>query len=263
MIKLPISAFIICCNEKNRICHAINSLSDLVSEIVVVDSGSTDGTIEYLASCGIKAVHRNWDGYVNQKIYAESLCTHDWVLNLDADEALSDKLITEIKTLFNIAEPKPAAYKIKKVFVDPLKNKLNPFNPYLHFILLYHKSVASYKTCYGSLYQDSVKMIHPTHRPKYLRHPIWHRSKVSLCQMISKMNAYTELQADEMVHKKRHFGAVRSLIEIPFTFFKYFILRRYFMLGRAGLHDSVFWAFGRFIKQAKTWEKHKEKSNGD
>ncbi len=72
MKKLPISAFIICCNEKNRICHTIDSLTDLVSEIIVVDSGSTDGTVEYLASRGIKTVHRKWDGYVSQKIYAES-----------------------------------------------------------------------------------------------------------------------------------------------------------------------------------------------
>jgi glycosyltransferase involved in cell wall biosynthesis len=263
MTKLPISAFIICCNEKNRICHTIDSLADLVSEIVVVDSGSTDGTIEYLASRGIKTVHRKWDGYVNQKIYAEGLCTNNWVLNLDADEALSDKLITEIRTLFNTKEPQPAAYKIKKVFVDPLKNKLNAFNPYLHFILLYHKSVASYETCHGSLYQDSVKMLNPSDRPQHLKHPIWHRSKVSLYQMLNKMNEYTELQATEMLHKKRHFGALRSLIEIPFTIFKYFILRRYFMLGRSGFHDSVFWAFCRFIKQAKTWEKHQEQTNGD
>lgn len=263
MKKLPISAFIICCNEKDRIYHTINSLVDLVSEIIVVDSGSTDGTIEYLKSIGITPIHKNWEGYVTQKIYAENLCSHDWILNLDADEALSDNLIGEIRTLFTRNTPKPSAYKIKKVFVDPIKNKLNPFNPYLHFILLYHKSIASYKTCHGSLYQDSVKMINTNNKPKHLKHPIWHRSKVSLHQMLNKMNDYTELQATEMVQKKRTFSAIRSLLEIPFTIFKYFILRRYFMLGRTGFHDSVFWAFGRFIKQAKTWEKHQEQKNGE
>ncbi len=263
MKKLPISAFIICCNEKDRICHTINSLVDLVSEVIVVDSGSTDGTLEYLESVGIKPVRRKWEGYVSQKIYAESLCSHDWVLNLDADEALSDKLISEIRNLFNTNAVVPSAYKIKKVFVDPLKKKLNSFNPYLHFILLYHKSVASYKTCHGSLYQDSVKMLDASMKPCRLKHPIWHRSKVSLHQMLTKMNEYTELQATEMVQKNRHFSAIRSLLEIPFTIFKYFILRRYFMLGRTGFHDSVFWAFGRFIKQAKTWEKSQEQINGD
>ncbi|PIZ32765.1 MAG: glycosyltransferase [Alphaproteobacteria bacterium CG_4_10_14_0_8_um_filter_37_21] len=263
MKKLPISAFIICCNEKDRIYHTINSLVDLVCEIIVVDSGSTDGTIEYLKSVGITPVFKKWEGYVSQKIYAENLCSNDWVLNLDADEALSEKLIEEIRHIFNTDTLKPNGYKIKKVFVDPLKNKLNSFNPYLHFILLYHKSVASYQACHGSLYKDSVKMLDANNKPQQLKNPIWHRSKVSLHQMLAKMNDYTELQATEMVQKNRHFSAIRSLIEIPFTIFKYFILRRYFMLGRAGFHDSVCWAFGRFIKQAKTWEKHQKQKNGD
>ncbi|MDP2193145.1 MAG: glycosyltransferase family 2 protein, partial [Alphaproteobacteria bacterium] len=93
---------------------------------------------------------------------------------------------------------------------------------------------------------------------KKLTHPIWHRSQISLHQMMNKMNQYTDLQAQEMVRNKRHFNAIRMLLEIPLTFLKYYFLRRYYKLGRMGLHDSIFWAFARFMKQAKTWELHQK-----
>lgn len=248
---ISLSAFVICCNERERIPLTIQSLKSVAQEIVVVDSGSTDGTVQYLKDQGINAVYHPWEGYVSQKIYAQSLCTNDWVLTLDADEELSGGLIGEIKS-FILQNPEPCAYQINKVFVDPITENLNPYNPKMKFILLYHKSVADYES--GSLYKDSVQMRLPGSKPNKFKHPIWHRSKISIHQLLTKMNGYTDLQAQEIVSKGRLVSPLRSLLEIPFVFLKYYLLRRYFLLGRSGFHDSVFWAFARFIKQAKAWE---------
>src|SRR4051812_46312545 len=80
-----ISSFIIAKNEESRIARAINSLKQISEEIIVVDSGSTDKTVEIAESLGARVVYNEWPGYVKQKAFAEKLCKNDWVLNIDAD----------------------------------------------------------------------------------------------------------------------------------------------------------------------------------
>ena len=99
-ITQKISAFIITKNEEKRIEKAINSIKDLVQEIIVVDSGSTDDTVKLAKKLGAKVVHNDWPGYAAQKAFAENLCTHPWVMNLDADEELSVGLRNEIAYIF-------------------------------------------------------------------------------------------------------------------------------------------------------------------
>ena len=86
---INISAFIITKNEAPRVAKAINSIKDIVDEIIVVDSGSTDDTVRIAESLGAKVVFNEWPGYVKQKSFAESLCKNNWVLNIDADEELT------------------------------------------------------------------------------------------------------------------------------------------------------------------------------
>ena len=84
---MKISATIIALNEERNIARAIESLR-CADEIVVVDSGSTDGTRELAASLGARVIERAWPGYGPQKRFAEEQCRHVWMLNLDADEVV-------------------------------------------------------------------------------------------------------------------------------------------------------------------------------
>ncbi len=93
-----ITATIITLNEADRIAEAIASLP-CCDEIIVVDSGSTDGTREIASSRGAKVVEHAWEGYARQKNFAASLAKNDWILSVDADERLSAELATEISTL--------------------------------------------------------------------------------------------------------------------------------------------------------------------
>ena len=104
--KLPISVFIITKNEEERLVAALESVKDLADEIIIVDSGSTDHTLELAKKYTKKIKYKKWEGFGQQKSYAESLCKNDWILNIDADERLSPKLQEEIKEIFKQGQEK-------------------------------------------------------------------------------------------------------------------------------------------------------------
>lgn len=99
-----ISAVIITFNEERNISRCLDSLQGIVDEIVVVDSYSTDRTQELVENSGARFIQNTFEGHIEQKNYALSQASHDWVLSLDADEALSDQLkdaIRQVKTSIN------------------------------------------------------------------------------------------------------------------------------------------------------------------
>ena len=89
---MHISVVIITHNEERNILRCLNSVQDVADEIIVVDSGSTDNTEKICTDFGVKFVHQDWLGYSEQKNFANSLASNDWILSIDADEELSDEL---------------------------------------------------------------------------------------------------------------------------------------------------------------------------
>jgi glycosyltransferase involved in cell wall biosynthesis len=100
-----LSAVIITYNEAHNIKRCLESLQDLAGEIIVVDSGSLDGTQDICRSMGATVIEQDFLGYIEQKNFATSKASNDWVLSLDADEALTPELRDSIKAVF----PSPAA----------------------------------------------------------------------------------------------------------------------------------------------------------
>ena len=92
---MKISAAIITYNEERNIARAIESLR-CCEEVVVVDGGSSDRTVEIAGKFGARVVENPWPGYAAQKNYAATQASHDWILSIDADEALSEMLEAEI-----------------------------------------------------------------------------------------------------------------------------------------------------------------------
>jgi glycosyltransferase involved in cell wall biosynthesis len=99
MARVQISAIIITLNEERNLPRAVESLSAVADEIVVVDSGSTDRTREIAERAGARFLHHGWEGYAAQKNFAAAQARSDWVLSMDADEALSPELAAEIERL--------------------------------------------------------------------------------------------------------------------------------------------------------------------
>lgn len=99
-----LSAVIIAQDEERTIGRVLAAVKDIVSEIVLVDSGSSDRTREIATACGARVIHQDWLGYSAQKNYALDQATGDWILSLDADEIVTPELAAEISSLFSSGE---------------------------------------------------------------------------------------------------------------------------------------------------------------
>lgn len=245
---LPISAFIIACNEADRIHIPIQSLLGWVDEIIVVDSGSTDATVQIAQSLGARVLHNPWKGYGPQKRFAEDQCKNRWLLNIDADEEITPALKAEIHALFSPEPPEPA-YILRIRDMLPGEQKLSRF-AHTNFVLrLYDRSKGRFS---DSPVHDSVIMASGT--PRILNAPVLHRSFRSLAHAIEKMNSYSSMQAINLQKKGLTLPLLRLLLELPFAFFKDYILRGYIFRGRRGFVNAVMYSFTRFIRIAKYLE---------
>ena len=112
---MKISAVIITKNEERNILRCLNSLLDVADEIVVVDSGSTDDTADICEKFGVKFVHQDWLGYSEQKNFANSLAENDWILSIDADEEISEKLKNSILEIKNRDLPADNVFSMNRL----------------------------------------------------------------------------------------------------------------------------------------------------
>jgi glycosyltransferase involved in cell wall biosynthesis len=253
-----ISAFIITKNEAQRITKAIESIKDIVEEIIVVDSGSTDDTVAIATKLGAKVVHNDWPGYAQQKAFAESLCINPWVLNIDADEELSVNLKNEIAYIFaSNVQDQYRGYSINFVIMHRSDTKPRCLAPSNRFIRLYNRGFASFGNSTKFSTRDAVsfnKGIDEKKSVHKLFNPAFHYSGVSLEQLVAKANFYSTEQAKDMIANKRIPSKARVYGEFFVYFFKSFFIRRYFVFGYNGFVDSLTFAFARFLRMAKTRE---------
>lgn len=249
MDKLPISVFIIAKNEADRIPLAIKSVRDWVDEVIVIDSGSEDDTVAVSAALGARTLFRAWTGYGDQKVYGESQCRHDWVLNIDADEEISAELRDEIRALFQ-AGPGQPAYTVPILPLYHFQERAHPWTVHHHPVRLYRRSHAGFS---DSPVHDTVHVHHG--RPGHLRGMVRHRSFRSLSHHVEKVNGYSSAQAEDRFRKGRNPGLFQLLLTPPLAFLKSYFGRREFVNGLDGIVVSYMYAFQRFIRLAKTRER--------
>lgn len=260
---INISCFIIAKNEEALIAKAIKSVKDIADEIILIDSGSTDKTIEIAEKLGARIIHNDWNGYLNQKIYGESLCKNSWILNIDADEEITKDLRDEISFIKSSGIiDKYKAYRIDFGIIYRDEEKLRFLAPSNTFIRLYNKNFAGFLNNKGDSTHDDVKLNLGFAEKKdvyLLTNKAFHRSGRSITQLVNKANFYSSEQATALACKNRKVSRLRIAFELPFWFLKAFIVRRYFVFGFDGFVDSVIFAFARFIRLAKLLEENNTK----
>ena len=258
--KLPISVFIITKNEEERLPTAIKSVKDWVDDIHVIDSGSEDSTIKIAEELGAKTYFNEWNGYGKQKIFGESKCKHKWILNIDADEAISPELKNEIGDLFkNDNEPSLPAYKMRWKMVFLGQEKPNKIAANSYIVRLYNIKKAGFR---DSTIHDSVILKEGVEGEiGKFKGIIYHRCFKNLTHWTDKINFYTTQQALEWLDKGRKKPSnLRVVAEPFFAFFKSYIIRKYIFLGIDGLIASVIYSFSKTLRLAKIRELYDLKS---
>lgn len=248
-MKLPISVFIIAFNEADRIHLPIKSVIDWVDEVIVIDSGSADGTQATATALGARVLHNDWRGYGMQKRFGEDQCRNAWLLNLDADEEATPELAEEIGLLFSGGGPKHDGYEIGMADYLPGQKSIGRFSYRKWFIRLYNKEKGRFSE---SPVHDSVIMREGS--VARLKAPCFHYSFRNLSHAIDKLNSYSTAQCKDFLDRGKKTSALRLYGEFFVSFLKIYILRRYALRGRQGFTYSVIHAFSRFARLAKWHE---------
>lgn len=240
---MKISATIITYNEERNLPRAIESLR-CCDEIVIVDSGSTDRTVELALRFGARVLEANWRGYAGQKNYASDQALHDWVLSIDADEALSEDLEAEIWSLKKKG-PDRDAYTVPR-----LAQYLGKWILYSGWypdrkIRLFDRRKARWV---GDFVHESVVC---DGRAGELQGNLLHYTCGSLSEHIKTMDRYTTLAAEEVVARKTKVGYRHLLADPLWTFFRTYVLQRGFLDGTEGLSIAYMASLYTFLKYAK------------
>jgi glycosyltransferase involved in cell wall biosynthesis len=240
---LKITATIITLNEERNIARAIESLR-CADEILVVDSGSVDRTVELATNLGVRVIEANWRGYSAQKNWAAEQASNDWILSLDADETLSEALEAEIWSLKK-AGPRYDAYTMPRLarYLGRwiLHSGWHPDRK----VRLYHRTKAHWV---GDFVHETV---HVCGRVGELQSNILHFTCDSLSEHLKTLDRYTTLAAQEIAARKIKVPLMRLILDPPWTFLRVYFLQRGFEDGLEGLIIAHMAAFYTLLKYAK------------
>ena len=243
--RLKVSAVIITFNEERNIEETLSKLC-WCNEIVIVDSYSTDNTVDICRQYGCKIFSRHFDGYGAQKQFAVSKASNDWIICIDADEVLSDELVEEIKKVTDDTAYAGFSIPMNLVFLN--KEFKYGKESGRCFLRMFNRQKGGFTS---DKVHEGIQIDGPV---KKMNHFIRHYSYHSVDQYLEKMNRYTSYSA-AMAFKKgsnKSIGAV--LFSIPLNFAKYYLLDRNFLNGAKGFYWSMLSSFYHLVKYIKIKE---------
>ena len=247
MIKA--SVYIICKNEEKHIKRVLESVKEF-TEIIIVDSGSIDNTLEIAKNYTDNIYHQEWMGFAKQKEYARSLCSNEWVLNLDADEELTIELKNEIISTINENKVDGLNIKISSLYLGKFNSEKSKFNRRIRF---FRKDLGYYP---DKLVHESIIVNGKIKKAKGF---IYDYGTIDLKTHLDKINAYSSLRAEEKFEKNKKSSLFKLLFVFPLAFFKSYIIKRSFLNGTRGFIASMNNSFYAYLKEAKLYELNNKK----
>ena len=253
--RAQLSLAIICLNEEANLERCVRSVP-FADEVVIVDSGSTDGTLRIARSLGAKVFVEEWKGFRDQKRRATQLCRHDWILSLDADEALSPEAAKEVERL--LGSPKlgdATGFEFPRLTWN-LGRWIRHGGWYPDRQLrLYDRRHSRWEG--GTHVHERVA----TRHVGQLEHPIFHWPFPDLTNQVETNNRYSSLGAKELQRKGRKFSVSLLVFKPLSKFMETYIIKKGFRDGLAGFIISVGAAYSIFLKYAKLWELENKKDD--
>jgi glycosyltransferase involved in cell wall biosynthesis len=241
-----VSVTIITRDEAPHIEAAIASAA-WADEVIVVDCGSADATVDLARAAGARVETRAWTGWVDQKNYAAGLAANDWIFSLDADERVTPGLAAEIRAVL-AGQPAHNGYRVPRVTFH-LGRWIRTTDFYPDYqARLYDRRAARWtgKHVHESVSIDGV--------PGRLQQELQHYSFKDLADQIDRINRYSTLAARQMYESGRRASILDVLAQPPAAFLRNYILRRGFLDGSVGLVISAVNAHYVFLKFTKLWE---------
>jgi glycosyltransferase involved in cell wall biosynthesis len=239
---MPLSVAIIARNAASQLDGCLASVA-FADEIVVVDSGSTDSTVELAARRGARVITKEWLGFGPQKQFAVASASHDWVLCLDADERLSDTLRESI--LDELKAPRGLVYAMPRCnrFLGRWLRHGEGYPDWS--VRLFHRAHARWS-------DDAVHEKIVTGQPVLrLRGDLLHDSAETLEKYLDKQNRYTTLQAELLRSAGRRASVAQLLLSPSLRFVKFYLVRLGFLDGIPGLVHIAIGCMNTFNKYAK------------
>lgn len=252
---MKISAVILTYNEELNIGRCIDSVKDLVEEVLVVDSFSNDKTLQICNDKGVRIIQNKFEGYIEQKNFAIANATYKHILSLDADEAISPELAESIMNVK--ANWKYDGYEFNRLtnycgkwikhcgwypdkklrLFDSSKGKWGGVNPHDKFYMIQGAKLSALK---GDLY---------------------HYSYFSINQHFDRVDDFTTIMAEEAVKKNKKSGLLYLIFSPWVKFIKSYFIQLGILDGYYGFVICIISSFATFMKYAKIIEIKRQKKN--
>ncbi len=246
--RAPLSAVLITRNAAAVLDSCLESLA-FASEILIVDSASSDGTLEIAARRGARVVQKEWLGFGRQKQFAVDQAKNDWVLCIDADERVSPQLAASIG--------KALAAPVSPVYRMPRRNR------FLGRWLAHGEGYPDWSprlfNRMNARWSDDLvheKVLYAV-TPGTLEGDLLHDSSDDLAAYLDRQNRYTTLAARQAYELGRSAGVLRLLFSPVVRFFKFYVLRLGFLDGVPGLLHISIGCMNSYLKYAKLLELRK------
>ncbi len=249
-----ISACLITLNEEHHLPRVLVSVSRVADEIVLVDAGSTDRTEVIAREHGAAFYSRPWSSYGEQKNFAASCATNEWILSLDADEELSSALQTSLLRWKN-SPPKYSVYEMaRKTWY--LGAWINHSGWYPDFQRrLYDRDAAQF----SGIIHESLRFVG---KPGRVNGDLLHYTVNSFAEHRAKVDKYTDLAAQQLHWEGKRFWRTAMILATPWSLFQNFILRAGFIDGHRGALISYMAARSVHLKYMKLGKLIKERKSG-
>lgn len=244
--KLPITLAVITKNEELNIARCLQS-APWVDDIVVLDSGSQDRTVEFAKGLGARVYVEEWRGYRDQKARAVELAKNDWILSLDADEALSPELSEEIQRIWQNQNELAHGYESPRV-------SFHMGRWIWHGGWYPDRQIRFFDRRHCRWSEGEVHERVTGEKIGELKHPIRHWPFASLSDQVLTNNEYSSLAAKDLRSKGRSFSYGMLLIKPLSKFVETYLWKRGFLDGFPGFVIAVGAAYSMFLKWAKLKE---------
>lgn len=242
----PISVVIITQDEAERTARAIRSCQPFADEIVIIDGGSRDNTVQIAEDLGCQVYVNPWPGYAKQRNFGADKAASDWVFMLDSDEEVDTTLAAALKAWKHQAADEVYAYKFKRIgnFFDTwLENTSD------ELIRFYQKQHIQIKDVIVHEVPDPGDL-----QVSHLPGVIWHHGFRSLSDHISRFNQYTDLDAQNLYQSGRKFSLARLFTRPAARFMQKYLLQRMCQKGMAGLSVALLWSYYEIMRELKLYE---------